>query len=550
MLDIPNPEWLMGFDAETNAYSEYERLVQDVRASIPDSSYHEYPAHLKPAPHVYKPSLARLARACKSFEDPALNVLHEEIDCFAALLTCLPEDLWTVEGPWLRLTFHRELLETDWDILARHTARVRILHQGSREEDHGKFPPWPEVWEALNLCPIPVLFPRLHTLNCWMWTPEHVLCGRYLFGPQLRNIRFSMTTGELLERIPDLATLCPLLESIELGTVLDHPSLSFTSDAFTNVVRQYPCLRTLDLGRMVVLPGDVMHSLAQLPTFRHLRVLVLESSDWIYQETRVGLRNLHSLALDAQNWDVATITVKLLLGDDLHTARVRLSKLDVTCYNSPTLRGLSAFLGALVDCISPLDVTRLTLLVVRVSDCDWTQLLALSQLRNLTRVSLLMRPSDSTEFMSLSGDSLYTLVRGWLLLEHLTIGYGFSPIPLRNFVTVLSLCPRIKSANIDVDVCNDPDDVIALAAEGYLGVRNEYIKMLQLGPPRKLDAGRGVPDIGLMRSVFARYPIVSVLHHLFPNLNEFEHHFGVMPPPGKSVWAAVEAELEAMRGLD
>jgi len=38
MLDIPNPEWLMGFDAETNAYSEYERLVEDVRTSVLDSS--------------------------------------------------------------------------------------------------------------------------------------------------------------------------------------------------------------------------------------------------------------------------------------------------------------------------------------------------------------------------------------------------------------------------------------------------------------------------------------------------------------------------------
>ncbi|KIJ57821.1 hypothetical protein HYDPIDRAFT_34763 [Hydnomerulius pinastri MD-312] len=56
------------------------------------------PAPADPTVAVNWRALARLARCCRTFQDPALDRLYFKIDWFGNFLRCLPSDLWERHG--------------------------------------------------------------------------------------------------------------------------------------------------------------------------------------------------------------------------------------------------------------------------------------------------------------------------------------------------------------------------------------------------------------------------------------------------------------------
>ncbi|KAH7924922.1 hypothetical protein BV22DRAFT_1034622 [Leucogyrophana mollusca] len=71
-------------------------------------------------------SLARLARTCCTFRDPALDVLWSSLKSFDPLIRCLPRDLWMHDDDGF-LEFTRPLRASDWVIFQRYAQRVRIF---------------------------------------------------------------------------------------------------------------------------------------------------------------------------------------------------------------------------------------------------------------------------------------------------------------------------------------------------------------------------------------------------------------------------------------
>ncbi|KAH7922174.1 hypothetical protein BV22DRAFT_1037812 [Leucogyrophana mollusca] len=76
-------------------------------------------------------SLARLARTCRTFRDPALDVLWSFLKSFDPLIRCLPQDLWMHDDDGF-LEFTRPLRASDWVIFQRYAQRVRVFG-----DDHG-----------------------------------------------------------------------------------------------------------------------------------------------------------------------------------------------------------------------------------------------------------------------------------------------------------------------------------------------------------------------------------------------------------------------------
>jgi hypothetical protein len=48
--------------------------------------------------NIYRATIAALASTCRTFKDPALDVLWKDIEGFKPLLLCLPEGLVRKEG--------------------------------------------------------------------------------------------------------------------------------------------------------------------------------------------------------------------------------------------------------------------------------------------------------------------------------------------------------------------------------------------------------------------------------------------------------------------
>ena len=58
-------------------------------------------------------SLTRLARTCKAFQDPALDILWHSQDSLAPLLKCLPRDAWAwKEGKFVSNSSNNQKLQS------------------------------------------------------------------------------------------------------------------------------------------------------------------------------------------------------------------------------------------------------------------------------------------------------------------------------------------------------------------------------------------------------------------------------------------------------
>ncbi|KAF8429864.1 hypothetical protein L210DRAFT_800958, partial [Boletus edulis BED1] len=68
------------------------------------------------------PTLASLARTCRAFKEPALNLLWEEMLNLSPLAQCLPE-----ASHFINEARYRALTQTEWDTLQSYTRRIRSI---------------------------------------------------------------------------------------------------------------------------------------------------------------------------------------------------------------------------------------------------------------------------------------------------------------------------------------------------------------------------------------------------------------------------------------
>jgi hypothetical protein len=80
-------------------------------------------------------SLSRLARCCKAFSDPALDVLWRRMSFFSPFIPLLPPKVLTL---WVEYQFSAESIASfqcppihDWKAFDAYARRVRILHSGA-----------------------------------------------------------------------------------------------------------------------------------------------------------------------------------------------------------------------------------------------------------------------------------------------------------------------------------------------------------------------------------------------------------------------------------
>lgn len=73
--------------------------------------------------------IARLARCCKAFMDPALDVLWETQSSLSPLIMCFPEHFWTLEVHWSGrvVSLLQEPSYDDWLSLKRYSCRIRTF---------------------------------------------------------------------------------------------------------------------------------------------------------------------------------------------------------------------------------------------------------------------------------------------------------------------------------------------------------------------------------------------------------------------------------------
>ncbi|KAF8441707.1 hypothetical protein L210DRAFT_439860 [Boletus edulis BED1] len=75
----------------------------------------------------FDPDVAALARTCRAFKEPALDVLWEELHELSPLVVrCVPEASLPSE-----YSIHRSLTQIEWDILRSYTRRIQSIELGA-----------------------------------------------------------------------------------------------------------------------------------------------------------------------------------------------------------------------------------------------------------------------------------------------------------------------------------------------------------------------------------------------------------------------------------
>ncbi|KAH7912434.1 hypothetical protein BJ138DRAFT_788829 [Hygrophoropsis aurantiaca] len=209
-------------------------------------------------------TLASVARTCRSFHEPALDVLYSRVD-IACLVQCLPQDLWYKDES-LVLHFRRTMELQDWDHFLRYSRRVRTLSIN---------PPFAinqNIFQALShpLTNGSEIFPRLVDLEVIGLTNHDF--ASLLLTRNLTSLSIFFIEGDAIATniIPSLSSTCPSLRRIKLARSGQYIS-NETVGAICEVLCKLPLLEDVDCPRILA-SDQVLSHLACLPSLKQLSI--------------------------------------------------------------------------------------------------------------------------------------------------------------------------------------------------------------------------------------------------------------------------------------
>ncbi|KAJ7271295.1 hypothetical protein B0H12DRAFT_730836 [Mycena haematopus] len=225
-------------------------------------------------------TLAGLARTCKAFRDPALDLLWKSQSTVMNVLNCMPGDIWELddaEADEVRLK--RPVLPSDWERPLIYSRRVR--HFKYQLLSYNSCPDDAAFYEILRMClPLEPLFPNIQSL-VWETSDAAVVPHFRLFiGPRLTSLTVStFQSASHLSLLPALATQCPLLREV---CILTSDGLSGRCETVSFLVKNLTRLESLEVP---CLDAMALDHLAKRPVL-----------DFVYLEDQTPLSPVPGLA--------------------------------------------------------------------------------------------------------------------------------------------------------------------------------------------------------------------------------------------------------------
>ncbi|KAH7917415.1 hypothetical protein BV22DRAFT_1100914 [Leucogyrophana mollusca] len=213
-------------------------------------------------------TLASLAKTCRSFRNPALDVLYSDTD-MACLVRCMPKDLWVIRSirDHVFLNFQRVMEQEDWDLFLSYTCRVRRLRTRSSYAVNS------EIYCALSHPPAnSTMFPKLVHLNCGPEAPVEFLL--HLIKPILISLSLRFKSGNAIfsDILLSLPSKCPNTRNLKIsrsGPRIDED----TTKSILDVVCALPRLQVL-WSVEIVLSEKTLSHLAYLPSMTLLEARI------------------------------------------------------------------------------------------------------------------------------------------------------------------------------------------------------------------------------------------------------------------------------------
>ncbi|KAJ7440343.1 hypothetical protein B0H11DRAFT_2099928, partial [Mycena galericulata] len=222
----------------------------------------------------HRRDFAALARTCKSFQGPALDLLWSEQNTLTNVLRCLPRHLWEEKGDG-QLRFLDGIKAADWEIPLSYSRRVQklsLIWFSSVPSGYPHFPTADVLHTVATYLPPGYLFPNIRDVS---WNPPEDSLFPYIglfLGPKITAARlaFSRNTSNV-SLLPQLALPYPAIESLVINSVVENSELFRRTASRTVLLLKN--IQTLWLDK---LDRDALEYLSQLPD---LGTLILDLPD-------------------------------------------------------------------------------------------------------------------------------------------------------------------------------------------------------------------------------------------------------------------------------
>ncbi|KAG1883022.1 hypothetical protein F4604DRAFT_1649714 [Suillus subluteus] len=290
-------------------------------------------------------TIAGLARTSRTFKDPALDVLWAQLDSLDAFVLCSGGS----RDRWNQSIWDCPLYDADWRTLARYAKRVRTL----------TISPYSETWHSstmrlLNCFPLPGPFlPNLTKLN-WLSNNEEYFPFLHCFcGPNLKTLKLSPVWWDVSKcvAVASLAPSCPSLEEFLCPDADD-----FSVHAISEAVLGWSKLRMLQVGPM---DEQALAHAASLQTLQELHFSA--SSD--PRSSMLEFCTPHALV-------AISVPTPSFFQAFMQNVHFSIQRLEIHCslYDDSFPEYFFSHLQACL--VHPVELTRLALLVNRISDED------------------------------------------------------------------------------------------------------------------------------------------------------------------------------------
>ncbi|KAG0700846.1 hypothetical protein DFH29DRAFT_929970, partial [Suillus ampliporus] len=368
-------------------------------------------------------SLLALALTCKSFTEPALDLLWRHLGGLEPLIKCLPQSLWKQDEK--KLEFQRSVTFDDWSIFRKYNHRVRsLLNECQTLNRHmaRQMICGTDILSALNSPPFSLpLLPNLTSLTWTETTNETFQYIRLFVTPKLTMLSIHAPSRSLIYGPPFI--FGPSERTVLLSipkwcpSVLDFDFDFDQSTKSTSTVLQ--CWSHLTSVRTQTVSEAAILHLSNLPSLRVLKFQL--PSTHISAATQKLLQRPVFCAL--QDLDVACTNVAVLEAflEKLTVAPTVLS-FTIT-HGLYSARALPALISRLSNGCSHSSLQQVQLSITdRRADHDASIGAAAFQplfaFRNLRKLDF---KADSYCIVEMDDAALLQMAKAWPLLEELYI---------------------------------------------------------------------------------------------------------------------------------
>ncbi|KAF8549996.1 hypothetical protein OG21DRAFT_1514611 [Imleria badia] len=403
--------------------------------------------------------LPALARTCRGFKEPALDVLWEELVEASPIALCFPEASHHSQisslGDEVRRfqVFITLCLMIEWGILRSYTRRIRSILDESDALD------WESVGTFLNPPANEPLFPNLRHLCASQSTEIKIRHMLYMPFPSLTSLDVWTINKENLDSLQgsleSFSMLSPNIRSLSIY-FCEQPHIDIM---FSNLVSSYICrwrdLQSVDCG-LVALDVDALAHLSRLPALTRLSCTPSATSP--PSDSPIFFTNLHHL----------TLYSKFLGPISQLSTRVRLPAIThftSFIYHHPSKQCFSSFLASVRTSVIGHTIQELKLkeeegydpLQEAAEAVDVMSILGFGDLQLFMAFSNLRRIYISLGWkVDLSDRELLTLASAWPHLEHLLINaeWGWNTpggITPNGLLQLLGTCSSLSDIALVID---------------------------------------------------------------------------------------------------